>query len=91
VRVIFGLAPVALAPAGYEALVRGALTLGVGRRVRAFRPLGVAIAAPRETVFDVIAAPYLAKTPRAMRSKLRVLERGSDAAPGPRGGPHGPH
>jgi hypothetical protein len=29
-------------------------------------------------VFDVIAAPYLGKTPRAMRDKLDVLERGSD-------------
>jgi hypothetical protein len=29
-------------------------------------------------VFDVIAAPYLGKTPRAMRDKLEVLERGSD-------------
>jgi hypothetical protein len=29
-------------------------------------------------VFDVIAAPYLGKTPRAMRDKLEVLERGED-------------
>ena len=36
------------------------------------------IAAPRGTVFDVVAAPYFGKTPRAMESKLRVLERGSD-------------
>jgi hypothetical protein len=28
--------------------------------------------------FDVIAAPYLAKTPRSLRNKLEVLERGSD-------------
>ena len=45
------------------------------------RPLGlppVHIAAPPETVFDVVAAPYLGKTPRAMRKKIEVLERGTD-------------
>ena len=36
------------------------------------------IAAPPETVFDVVAAPYLGKTPRALQSKLHVLERGAD-------------
>jgi hypothetical protein len=36
------------------------------------------MAAPRETVFDIIASPYLGKTPKAMEDKLRVLERGSD-------------
>jgi len=70
----------AAAVAGYEGLVRGALTvdLGVGRRIRPLGPIRMPIAAPRETVFDVIAAPYLGKTPRAMRSRLRVLERGTD-------------
>jgi polyketide cyclase/dehydrase/lipid transport protein len=29
-------------------------------------------------VFDVIAAPYLRTTPRAMRAKLEVIERGTD-------------
>jgi hypothetical protein len=29
-------------------------------------------------VFDVIASPYLHKTPHAMRSKLTVLEQGTD-------------
>ncbi|MGH9121919.1 MAG: SRPBCC family protein, partial [Acidimicrobiales bacterium] len=29
-------------------------------------------------VFDVIAAPYLQRTPQAMSAKLQVLERGSD-------------
>ncbi len=45
------------------------------------RPLGpqtVDIAALRETVFDVVAHPYLGRTPRAMGEKLKVLERGSD-------------
>ena len=70
------------AATGYVLLVRGALTLdlGLGRRVRPLGPIQVSIAAPRETVFDVIAAPYLRKTPRAMRAKLDVLERGSDMA-----------
>jgi hypothetical protein len=66
--------------AGYVLIVRGALTLdlGVGRRVRPLGPIRVEMAAPPETVFDVIAGPYLRRTPRAMRSKLQVLERGSD-------------
>jgi len=29
-------------------------------------------------VFDVIAAPYLGRTPRAMADEIEVLERGSD-------------
>ena len=74
------LAPLAVAAAGYELVVRGALTLdlGVGRRVRPLGPITIAIAAAPETVFDVVAAPYLGRTPRAMQAKLRVLERGSD-------------
>lgn len=65
---------------GYLLVVRGALTLdlGVGRRRRPLGPITLVIAAPRETVFDVIAGPYLNRTPRAMHDKLRVLERGSD-------------
>lgn len=61
-------------------VVRGALTLDVelGRRLRPLGPLRVVIAAPRETVFDVIAAPYLGRTPRALGTKLEVFERGSD-------------
>lgn len=66
--------------AGYALAVRGSLTLdlGVGRRVRPLGPLVRSIAAPPETVFDVIAAPYLGRTPRAMREKLEVWERGTD-------------
>ena len=64
----------------YVLIVRGDLTLdlGIGRRTRSLRPLRVSIAAPPEIVFDVIAAPYLKRTPRAMESKMRVLERGED-------------
>lgn len=36
------------------------------------------IAAPRETVFDVLTAPYQEKTTRALRAKVEVWERGSD-------------
>jgi hypothetical protein len=64
----------------YVQLARGALTLdlGIGRRVRPLGPLRVRIRAPREVVFDVISAPYLGKTPRALTEKLEVLEQGSD-------------
>ena len=61
VRAILGL--LAVAGGGYALVVRGALTLdlGVGRRVRPLGPIHRTIAAPPETVFDVIAAPYLRK------------------------------
>ena len=62
-------------------VVTGALTLdtGVGRRTRALGPLTVSIAAPRESVFDVLALPYLSSNPpRALREKVTVLERGSE-------------
>ena len=64
----------------YRLVGRGALTvdLGVGRTVRPLGPLSWHIAAPRDVVFDVIAAPYLGRTPRALEEKLRVLERGAD-------------
>lgn len=64
----------------YTLLIRGALTLdlGMGRRVRPLGPIRVEVEADPETVFDVVSAPYLGRTPRAMQSKLEVLERGSD-------------
>ncbi len=66
----------------YALVVRGALTvdLGLGRRFRRLGPITLHIEADPETVFDVIASPYLGKTPRAMEHKLRVLERGTDLA-----------
>jgi Polyketide cyclase / dehydrase and lipid transport len=65
---------------GYYLVVTGKLTIdtGWGRRVRPLGPFGVGIAAPAATVFDVIAAPYLGRTPRAMSGKLGVLQRGTD-------------
>jgi hypothetical protein len=73
-------ATVAAGGLGYYLVVTGKLTLdtGWGRRVRPLGPFGVDIAAPAGTVFDVIAAPYLGRTTRAMAGKLKVLERGAD-------------
>ena len=64
----------------YRLLSSGAVTIdvGVGRRVRSLGPRSWDIAADRETVFDVIAGPYLGRTPRALEDKLQVWERGSD-------------
>jgi len=64
----------------YRLLTSGALTLDldVGRRLQPLGPLTQTIRAPREVVFDVIAGPYLGKTPRALADKLQVWERGSD-------------
>jgi hypothetical protein len=64
----------------YRLLTSGAVTIdvGVGRRVRSLGPIGWRIAAGREIVFDVIADPYLRRTPRALEDKLQVWERGSD-------------
>lgn len=61
-------------------VVRGSLApdLGVGRRVRELGPIVIRIAAPREVVFDVVADPYVRRTPRALRAKLEVIERGED-------------
>ncbi len=76
-----GVAVAGLAAGGVYALVaRGSLTLdlGVGRRMRPLGPLEIRIEAPCETVFDVIASPYLGRTPRALSAKLRVLDRGED-------------
>jgi Polyketide cyclase / dehydrase and lipid transport len=77
-----GLAAAAAAAGGvgYRLLVSGALTLdtGWGRTVRPLGPFDIDIAASPEVVFDVIAAPYLERTPRAMAAKLEVIERGQD-------------
>src|SRR5215208_3804698 len=69
-----------LLAAGAALVARAGLTLdiGVGRRLRPLGPITLDIAAPPEIVFDVIAAPYLGRTPRALRSKLDVIERGAD-------------
>ncbi|MGI8696365.1 MAG: SRPBCC family protein [Mycobacteriales bacterium] len=75
-----GLALAAAAVAGYVGVVTGAAPLDVarGRRTRALGPLSVHVAAPRELVFDLIAAPYLGRPTRATAAKLTLLERGAD-------------
>jgi hypothetical protein len=64
----------------YYLVVTGKLAIdtGWGRRVRPLGPFGAEVAAPVGTVFEVIAAPYLGRTPRALASELRVIERGAD-------------
>ena len=64
----------------YRLYAAGAVTvdLGVGKTIQPLGPVTVRITAPRELVFDVIAAPYLARTSRALEQKLQVWERGSD-------------
>jgi hypothetical protein len=69
-----------LLAAGAALVARAGLTLdiGAGRRLRPLGPIALDIAAPPELVLDAIAAPYLGRTPRAMRGKLEVIERGAD-------------
>ncbi len=66
--------------AGALLVVRGAVTidLGWGRRSRELGPLKLEIMAQPEVVFDVVAATYLGRTPRAMTDKLLVVERTND-------------
>jgi hypothetical protein len=66
--------------AGYRLMLRGGLTLdlGIGRQVRPLGPIQMRVAADPEAVFDVIAGPYLGKTPHAVNQKLEVFERGTD-------------
>lgn len=80
-RTVFGAVAIAGIGTGvFGLLARGGLTidLGIGRSLRPLGPLTMAIDAPRELVFDVISAPYLGRTPRALEKKLRVVERGED-------------
>jgi hypothetical protein len=65
---------------GYIGLVTGALApdLNIGRRTRPLGPQRIDIDAPRNVVFDIIAAPYQQTQPRAFADKVRVLERGAD-------------
>lgn len=66
--------------AWYVGTVTGAVTVDVcrGRRTRTLGPQQVDIAAPRDTVFSLLAQPYLGRSTRAMAEKIRVLERGQD-------------
>lgn len=71
---------VMLALLAYVGTVTGAVPvdIGIGRRIRPLGPQVVEIAAARETVFDVIAAPYLERQSRAVAEKIKILERGTD-------------
>lgn len=73
-------AAAAVGGVGYRLVVSGALTVdtGWGRTVRPLGPFSVEIAASRDVVYDVIAAPYLGRMPRAMADKIDIVERGSD-------------
>jgi Polyketide cyclase / dehydrase and lipid transport len=77
---IAGAALALAARTSYRLLTSGALTLDLdlARRVQPLGPLVQAIRAPQDVVFDVIASPYLGRTPRALADKLQVWERGSD-------------
>ena len=79
-RLFLGLVIVFGGKRAYRFYASGAVTIdsGIGRRIRNLGPVTWEIAADRETVFDVIASPYLGKTPRSMKDHLHVWERGTD-------------
>jgi hypothetical protein len=79
-RLLLGIAVLLGGRRAYRFYASGAVTIdsGIGRRVRELGPVTWAIASDRETVFQVIAAPYLDKTPRSMKDHLHVWERGTD-------------
>ena len=54
------------------------LDLGWGRSMRPLGPLEVTVDAPRDVVYNVVASPYLSRTPRELRNELDVLERDAD-------------
>jgi hypothetical protein len=54
------------------------LDLGWGRSTHPLGPIEVMVDAPRDVVYEVVAAPYLGHTPRELRGELEVLERGVD-------------
>jgi hypothetical protein len=64
----------------YRLVAHGALTIdtGIGRTVQPLGPVRFVISARRDVVFDVVAEPYLGRTPRALQDKLEVWERGTD-------------
>lgn len=68
----------AAAAGTYVGVVTGRLSLDlrIGRRIRQLGPIIVEIAAPRDVVYAVAAAPYAERRPRAMRAKIDILDRG---------------
>jgi hypothetical protein len=53
------------------------LDLGVGRSIHQLGPITVTIAAPRELVFEMIAAPYLGRS-SATAAGIEVLTQSDD-------------
>ncbi len=74
------LASAAAGLAGMFLISRGRihLDLGWGRSLHPLGPVTVQINAPRDLVFEQISSPYLGQMPAALRSKLKVLEKGSN-------------
>jgi hypothetical protein len=68
---------VGTATAAYLGLVTGRVTLdlGVGRRSRPLGPLTIDVAAPRDVVYAVAAAPYAERRPRALSEKVDIWDR----------------
>jgi hypothetical protein len=75
---VLGMLLVALVAGAFLLLAMGRLhlDLGWGRSFHELGPMTVSIAASRELVFELIAAPYLDRTPR--ESGIDVLARGED-------------
>ena len=81
VRLLLGTALGAVAARTlYGAAVDGTLTVdtGIRRVVRPLGPVDFDFDAPRERVFDLIAAAYGERPPRALQEKVQVWERGAD-------------
>jgi hypothetical protein len=66
--------------AGYLGLVTAAVPVDVniGRRHLRLGPCGIDIHADRDTVFDILAEPYLGRRTRAMAEKIHILAAGRD-------------
>jgi hypothetical protein len=54
------------------------IDLGWGRSQHPLGPMEITIDAMRQVVFEVVASPYLGRTPRALRDQIEILERGTD-------------
>jgi hypothetical protein len=79
---LLGAALVGGAGALVALMARGRLTLdtGWGRTITPLRSRTVHFAAPRELVFDYLAAPYLGRTPKSAQEHPRVWERSENLA-----------
>jgi Polyketide cyclase / dehydrase and lipid transport len=61
----------------YRRLVAGdvVIDLGMGRSVRPLGPFTMVVDAPPTIVWEVVAAPYLGRSPVGLRDKIEVIER----------------